>query len=303
VPAPAWRGRASSVTDVPLEGFERRVERMVEGVFSRAFRSQLKPIELGRRLVKEMDGGRSLDVRGRAIVPNAFTFSIAPSDLAAFADIRGPLIRELIEAAKEHARQEGYGFLGPIAVDFVEGTNQRPGRFELAAQMRERASAGVVPSPAPQSGPAQARQSELTDQPPDLPAHTYVANADDHTELGISAATSAAAGVVWQDSTSVDHTTATTGTRRVALVSSDGRLDLARVSSIGRMPDCDLVINDANVSRRHFEVQREPDGEWVLIDLGSTNGTRVNGNLVSRHRLADGDVITIGASRIAVEVR
>ena len=69
------------------------------------------------------------------------------------------------------------------------------------------------------------------------------------------------------------------------------------------MPDCDLVINDANVSRRHFEVQPEPDGEWVLIDLGSTNGTRVNGNLVSRHRLTDGDVITIGASRIAVEVR
>ena len=289
---------------MPLEGFERRVERMVEGVFSRAFRSQLKPIELGRRLVKEMDAGRSLDVRGRAIVPNAFKFSVAPSDLAAFADIRGPLIRELIEAAKEHARQEGYGFLGPIAVEFVEGTNLRPGRFELTAQMRERASAGVVASPAPR---AEARQSELTDQPPDLPAHAHDANPNAHTELGIAAdapvAATGAAGVAWQDSATIDRAPTTTGARRVALVSSDGRLDLARVSSVGRMPDCDLVINDANVSRRHFEVQPEPDGEWVLIDLGSTNGTRVNGNLVSRHRLTDGDVITIGASRIAVEVR
>ena len=68
-----------------LQGIERGLERMVEGVFARAFRSSLRPIELGRRLVREMDDHRSVDVRGRTIVPNEFTFGLAAQDQATFA--------------------------------------------------------------------------------------------------------------------------------------------------------------------------------------------------------------------------
>ena len=65
-----------------LQGIERGLERMVEGVFSRAFRSSLRPIELGRRLVREMDDHRSVDVKGRTIVPNDFSFGLSPQDHA-----------------------------------------------------------------------------------------------------------------------------------------------------------------------------------------------------------------------------
>src|SRR6516165_9898804 len=99
-----------------LQGIERGLERMVEGVFSRAFRSSLRPIELGRRLVRELDDHRSVDVKGRTIVPNDFTFTVNPEDHERFAEIGGSLSRELADAAREHAQDEGYAFMGPVHV-------------------------------------------------------------------------------------------------------------------------------------------------------------------------------------------
>src|SRR5690606_28509760 len=100
-----------------LQAFERRLERMVEGVFARAFRSGLRPVELGRRLVRVMDSQRSVGVSGRPVVPNAFTIYLSPDDHEQFADISDTLVRELCDAAREHARDEGYTFMGPITVD------------------------------------------------------------------------------------------------------------------------------------------------------------------------------------------
>jgi len=67
--------------------------------------------------------------------------------------------------------------------------------------------------------------------------------------------------------------------------------------SIGRLDSCDIVLSDAGVSRRHAEVRREGD-EWVIVDLGSTNGTIVNGRTVRRHRLTQGDRIEVGETTI-----
>lgn len=64
---------------------------------------------------------------------------------------------------------------------------------------------------------------------------------------------------------------------------------------IGRMQGCDVMIPDGSVSRRHAEIHREGD-EWIVVDLGSTNGTEVNGTRVNRHRLAPGDRLTMGDS-------
>ena len=99
-----------------LKGFERRLEKMIEGAFSIAFKSGLRPVELGRRLVREMDDDRSIDVRGRTVVPNAFTIELSPQDHEQFAGIGDTLTRELADAAREHARDEGYHFLGPVEV-------------------------------------------------------------------------------------------------------------------------------------------------------------------------------------------
>ncbi|MEO6629528.1 MAG: DUF3662 domain-containing protein, partial [Aquihabitans sp.] len=74
-----------------LKGFERRLERMVEGTFARIFRSGLRPVELGRRLVREMDDNRSVDVRGRTVVPNQFTVEVSEADDERFAEVAGSL--------------------------------------------------------------------------------------------------------------------------------------------------------------------------------------------------------------------
>jgi hypothetical protein len=225
---------ASNLADhMGLQSFEHGVERMVEGVFSRSSKSSIRPIELGRRLVREMDDHRSVDVKGRRIVPNQFEFHISPRDHSGFADIEEALVNELGEAAREHAREEGYHFMGPVAVTLLVDETCKPGRFNVVSGMREaagghRAGALVLPS-----------------------------------------------------------------NERIALS--------GRVVGVGRRPDSDIPLNDANVSRRHAEF-RTQGSTFVVVDLGSTNGTKVNGARVEgEHPLKDGDVISFGSTHIRFE--
>ena len=102
-----------------LKGFERRLERAVEGGFARVFRSGLKPIEIGRRLTREMDDARTVDVRGRTVVPNHFVVELSTADHDNFAEVAETMERELAEAAREHARDEGYSFMGPVEVELL----------------------------------------------------------------------------------------------------------------------------------------------------------------------------------------
>ncbi len=124
-----------------LQSLERRLERMVEGVF-RGSRAAIRPIELGRRLVREMDEQRSVDVKGRRIVPNDFLIHLSPRDLAGFDDIHDVLQAELVEAAREYAREEGYHFMGPVRVELAADDQLRGGRFNVVASLRQ-SSGGV----------------------------------------------------------------------------------------------------------------------------------------------------------------
>ena len=117
-----------------MRGFERRLERLVEGTFSRVFRSGLKPVELGRRLTREMDANRSVGISGERVAPNSFTVELSPEDAQNFAEVRGSLERELADAAREHARDEGYSFLGPISVEMVVGPRLKTGNFRIAGR-------------------------------------------------------------------------------------------------------------------------------------------------------------------------
>jgi hypothetical protein len=121
-----------------INAFERRLERMVDGVFARAFRSSLRPIEIGRKLVREIDDHRSVDVKGRIIVPNQFTVSLAKSDLEQFSEIHDALVHELCDAAREYARDEGYTFMGPVSVELVEMVTMKTGRFKVGGRWSRR---------------------------------------------------------------------------------------------------------------------------------------------------------------------
>ena len=118
-----------------IRGFERRLERMVEGAFARAFKSGLRPVELGRRLVREMDDNRSVGVRGGTVVPNAFVVAVSAEDLAQFEEVQDTLTRELGDAAREHARDEGYTFMGPVEVELVVDERLHEGAFHITGRM------------------------------------------------------------------------------------------------------------------------------------------------------------------------
>ncbi len=117
-----------------LSRLERRLERLVEGAFAKAFRSGLQPVEVGRRIVREMDSARTLGVRG-PVVPNRFRVSLAPDDCERFESFAQALAQEFASAVKDHARDEGYHFLGPVTVELVEDRLRRTGSFGVEADI------------------------------------------------------------------------------------------------------------------------------------------------------------------------
>ena len=119
-----------------LQRFERRLERLVEGGFGKAFRSGLQPVEIGRRLVRELDAGRTLGVRG-TVVPNHFTVQLAEADLVRFAGFHDAMVRELADTVRESARESNYRFVGPVEVVLVADPNAGVGDLRVAAAIVE----------------------------------------------------------------------------------------------------------------------------------------------------------------------
>ena len=115
-----------------LQRFERRLERLVEGGFGKAFRSGLQPVEIGRRLVREMDIGRTLGVRG-TVVPNEFTVHAAEADLERFDGFRDALISELADIVRDHARESKYHFVGPVEITLAADPHARIGDLDIEA--------------------------------------------------------------------------------------------------------------------------------------------------------------------------
>jgi hypothetical protein len=122
---------------VGIKGFEQRLEGVVEGTFSRLFKTPVSPIEFGRKLVREMDQQRRLGVDGRAMVPNRFEFQISAADEQTLGGVDQTLRRELAEAAREHARDEGYAFVGPVEIEITVDSAARTGVLGLTARFVE----------------------------------------------------------------------------------------------------------------------------------------------------------------------
>lgn len=119
-----------------LQEFERRLERLVEGVFAKAFRRGVTPIEVGRRITREMDVQRTVGVRG-LIAPNKFTVALSQSDHEQLASMENHLKGDLAGLAREHAKQEGYSLLGPVEVDLSVDDGLGRGEFLVASEIAE----------------------------------------------------------------------------------------------------------------------------------------------------------------------
>jgi Protein of unknown function (DUF3662)/FHA domain len=245
-----------------LRGIEQRLERIFEGVFGRAFRTNVQPVELARKLAKEMDEHRSTSVT-RVYVPNEYTIYLSPGDREQFEGYENSLVSELEEYLAEHATRENYALLTPPRIIFETDDDLGVGEFGIATRMAqhgrqadEEAPAGAVPGATmiykPRTQPTEAASLE---------------------ELGVE--------------------------REVAVLRWNGQrrvLDQKR-SVLGRSREADVQIEDANVSRRHAEIVQEGSAYW-LVDLGSTNGTEVDGRRVQRARLDDGSRFTIGETTV-----
>jgi Protein of unknown function (DUF3662)/FHA domain len=214
-----------------LRDFERRLGGLVEGFFATTFRSGLQPVELAKRMMREMDASKTVGVR-EVWAPNRYLFTLSGSDGQRFEQAEQALVNELKQVVREAAAERGWGLVGPPEIEFQVEENLGKGRFECEASFVE-------------------GEEELAPQPAVGERGTLVL----------------------------------AGGRSVPLTQPE--------VTIGRLPECDVVVEDPGASRQHARVRRT-DGGFVLVDLGSTNGTLVNDVAIQEHVLENGDRITIG---------
>jgi FhaA, N-terminal domain/FHA domain len=254
-----------------LRSIEHRIESIVEGVFGRAFRSHVQPVELARKLAKEMDDHKTVSI-SRVYVPNEYVLYLSPNDRKQFATYEASLLTELADYLSEHARREGYSLLSTPRVLVEEDADLEIGEFGIATRLvqppGERAEGEAPPVP-------EVAGATKVFTPP--PSATAAVSATEAEELGLAHEPRARLNV-------------------------DGKpYELSRdVVVLGRSRECDITLDDANVSRRHAEVRRE-NGNWFIIDLGSTNGIEVNGKRTDRAKLEHDDRIVLGRTEVTFE--
>lgn len=288
-----------------FDRFERGLERAVNGAFAKVFRSEVQPVEIAGALRKEMDTNAAIMGADRTIAPNAFTVSLNPVDHDRLGEWQGALRDELIQAVRAHAEQQRYVFVGQVTVSVDRAEDLTTGLFRVHSQTSrgdaEQSSAGgsrpwggsggspsghggyrpstpeparpVSPARVPAGGPAPEVPSLVNADPSNPPASAWASPKPSRPSPPAV-------------TLEIDGATHTLGTA---------------VTVIGRGSDADLVIDDAGCSRRHAELH-VLDSVVRVVDLGSTNGTYLNGKKVHSAIVTDGSIVTVGRTKILVRV-
>jgi FHA domain-containing protein len=251
-----------------LRNLEAKLGGLVEGAFSRAFKSSVQPVELAHKLAKEMEESQVVSV-SRVYVPNHYRIFLSPDDREQFSSYEPALRKELSDYLLEHARHEGLALTSRPQIELMTDDRLQLGEFGIQAQLL---------SP-PEEEEADA-EAELAPSAGDF-GHTMVYSPD-----------RAARRLEAEPST---------GYR--ALLVGEGRRTVLSGERVllGRSRECDVQLADPNVSRRHAELRRD-DGGWSVVDLGSTNGIKLNGRRVDHAPLEPGDRITLGLTELTYEL-
>ena len=251
-----------------LKSLESKIAGLVEGTFSRAFRSEVRPVEIARKLAKEMDEHRSPSLN-RIYVPNEYSVWLSPEDRERFADIEDALKADLAGYLLEHARGERFSLLSRPVLDFKTDDRLRLGEFGIQARLvHAGGAANGGAQPEPEQGDS---------------GHTMVYSAAERLSEPLEERARSR--------------------KRSASVRAEGKNFAVEAGGavIGRSRECEIVLSDPNVSRRHAEI-RPRGGGWVLSDLGSTNGVSVNGIKLDRPKvLSSGDRIELGTTHATFE--
>lgn len=251
-----------------FERFEKKLEGAVSGVFARAFKGDVQPVEIAARLQRELDAEAKLMSRDTRLVPNDFTVGLSTHDHDKLAPYASTLTKELAGELRRHANEMGYVFNGPISIALKLQTQLPTGRFTVGSA----AIAGVVEKAGvrPSSPPPSSR--------PNPPATS-------RPQAGAPPAGS-------RDRSA--------GPGQLVLEVNGTRHELVPPGmTIGRGSEADLRINDPGISRLHAEIRvTGPDAQIDIVDLGSTNGIIVNGAKVRHALLQEGSRIEIGSTRM-----
>jgi hypothetical protein len=247
-----------------LRNLESKLAGLVEGTFSRAFKSEVRPVEIARKLAREMDEHKVQSL-SRVYAPNEYAVWLSPDDRAQFEGYEDELARELSGYLLEHARRERIALVTQPQIEFKTDERLRLGEFGIQARLvRPPAHESERPSQGDEGHTMVYSVSERVSEPlrePDPRRRTARLRVGDHTEVV------GPAGAV-----------------------------------LGRSRDCDIVLDDPNVSRHHAEV-RPSGGSWIVNDLGSTNGVKVNGRRIrGPESLKRGDVIELGTSSVTFDL-
>jgi Protein of unknown function (DUF3662)/Inner membrane component of T3SS, cytoplasmic domain len=248
-----------------LRSIESKIAGLVEGTFSRAFRSEVRPVEIARKLAREMEEHKAYSV-SRTYVPNEYRVFLSPRDRQRFADYEEALAAELGGYLLEHARRERLAMLSKPVIEFETDRRLGLGEFGIQTRVVQPQEDHAEPAPDPNAGRTMIYSTA------NRVAEPLEQRARDRHET--------------------------------ALLIVDGkRLVVGPAGvTIGRSRQCDVVLNDANVSRQHAEI-RPRGGSWVLSDLGSTNGSSLNGRRIEGSEVVKaGDEVEVGTSKIRFEL-
>ena len=258
-----------------LKSVETTIANLVEGAFGRMFRTEVRPMELARKLAREMDEHRTVSV-SRVYVPNEYSVWLSPQDRARYEGVEHEVRDELCAYLLEHARREDLILASQPVISFHTDERLALGEFGIQARL--------VPA-----GPEAEHYDELP----------YAGEPEPPQEHGQT--------MIYSTSKRVGGPVEEVNARRRsarALLAVGGRRLLVAPSgaTIGRSRDCDIVLDDVGISRKHAEIRPGPDG-WAVADLGSTNGVLVNGEHVRGVQLLyPGDHVELGSTEIIFEL-
>ena len=280
--------------------------------------STIRPLEIGRRLLRAIDDNVDIDVKGRRVSPDTFTVSLSETDRAALADDEKALIEELAAAATSYIRDEGLNILTAVNVRFTTDNALDTGKVAIttaiSGQQSDDAPSEAVAEPEQQvdvpAAPDPAPVEPIVDhEPPPVPLVEPAPAVAEHVEPDVSPAapvdlpppvvTPAPEPLTISDAPEPTPARAALG----AIVQRDGtRHPVGNTPlTMGRATSNGIQISDGQASRQHAEIRYE-NGRHHVVDLNSTNGTLVNDQrIVGSQQLNHGDIITIGATEFRYE--
>jgi hypothetical protein len=248
-----------------LRNLEDKIAGLVEGTFGRVFRSEVRPVELARKLAKEMDENRTVSV-SRTYVPNEYVIWLSTEDRARYDGVEHEVIEELGAYLLEHARREKLALISRPVIEFRTDDELSLGEFGIQARTVK-------------LGEGQAEQADH--------GHTAVYSTADRVQAPLQEERASRAG------------------RAILVVEGKRHAIAPGGATIGRSRECDIVLQDSNISRKHAEIRSGAQGAWTIADLGSTNGIRVNGRDVpagKAEQISAGDHVTLGTLDARFEV-